>query len=154
MVFLQSYLMLNRSNEIVFLAVNEQGSSMIYPTVQMVRESGSFFGRGGVGKAFSRCVEEGMSRMAKYRNKVKAIGRSTISNALGTGLCYANRVQKEMAGKLLQVWDVAKICTVFFSGLLGCRGINVKLIFAPPFLVRALPPPHPRQKDTGFSHEG
>ncbi len=44
--------MLNRSNEIVFLAVNEQGSSMIYPTVQMVRESGSFFGRGGGREGF------------------------------------------------------------------------------------------------------
>ncbi len=114
MVFLQSYLMLNRSNEIVFLAVNEQGSSMIYPTVQMVRESVSLFGGGGSGKAFSRCVEEGMNRMTTHRDKVEAMSRGTISNALGMGFCYANRIQGEMAGKPLQVWDIAKIYTFIF----------------------------------------
>ncbi len=109
MVFLQSYLMLDRLNEIAFLAVNEQGSSMIYPTEQMVREGVSLSGGGGLRKVFFRCVEEGLKKMTIRREKVEKKGRGTISNALGVGLCYANRIKEEMAGKPLQVWNVAMI---------------------------------------------
>ncbi len=103
MVFLQSYLMLNRMNEIAFLAVNEEGSSMIYPTEQMVREGMSLSGGGASGKGFFRCVEEGIKKMTTHSDKVEEMSRGTISNALGMGLCYANRIQGEMAGKPLQV---------------------------------------------------
>ncbi len=89
--------------------MNERGSSMIYPTEQMVQEGVSLSGGGGSGKAFFRCVEEGMKKMAIHRDKVEEMGRETISNALGVGLCYANRIKGEMTGKPLQIWNVVKI---------------------------------------------
>ncbi len=109
MTFLQSYLMLNRMNEIAFLAMNEKGSSMIYPTEHMVREGVSLSGGGISGKVFFRCLEEGIKEMTTHSNKVEEMSRGTISNALGMGLCYANRIQGEIAGKPLQVWSAAKI---------------------------------------------
>ncbi|CAM9301316.1 unnamed protein product [Hapterophycus canaliculatus] len=101
-MFIESYLMMHRRNDVCFIACTARESTIVYPTLAMEREQRSLGGGSVSTKDFQDCLWEGLGRVVKrtHREENDANGNGAetgcaLAGGLSKGLCYVNRKVRE-----------------------------------------------------------
>ncbi|CAN0161374.1 unnamed protein product [Ectocarpus sp. 12 AP-2014] len=99
LMFVESYLMMHRRNEVCFVACTARESTIIFPTPAMEGEQRSL-GRGSVStKEFQNCLWDGLGRVVERGHAADAAGGGdegcALAGSLSKGLCYVNRKMRE-----------------------------------------------------------
>ncbi|CAM9647401.1 unnamed protein product [Ascophyllum nodosum] len=99
LLFVESYLMIHRSNELCVVVCTAKESSIIFPTLGMERENRSLAGGSVSTKEFQDCLWEGLGRVIeRERTRAAADGVEAgcaLAGGLSKGLCYVNRKLQE-----------------------------------------------------------
>ncbi|CAN0208920.1 unnamed protein product [Ectocarpus fasciculatus] len=98
-MFVESYLMMHRRNEVCFVACTARESTIIFPTPAMEREQRSL-GSGSVStKEFQDCLWDGLGRVVERGHAADEAGGGdegcALAGSLSKGLCYVNRKMRE-----------------------------------------------------------
>ncbi|CBJ26605.1 conserved unknown protein [Ectocarpus siliculosus] len=99
LMFVESYLMMHRRNEVCFVACTARESTIIFPTPAMEREQRTL-GRGSVStKEFQDCLWDGLGRVVERGHAADEAGGGdegcALAGSLSKGLCYINRKMRE-----------------------------------------------------------
>jgi transcription initiation factor TFIIH subunit 3 len=95
MVFLQSYLLMHRRNDLAVIACGRGCSQMLYPVAQF-EDEGRSLSEGGVStKELQACIIDGLQQMSAASSSNTA-ARSAMARSLSQGLCYIDRRLKDV----------------------------------------------------------
>jgi transcription initiation factor TFIIH subunit 3 len=95
MVFLQSYLLMHRRNDLAVIACGRGCSKMLYPIAQF-EDEGRSLSEGGVStKELQACIIDGLQQMSAASSSTTA-ARSAMARSLSQGLCYIDRRLKDV----------------------------------------------------------
>eukprot|EP00903_Cladosiphon_okamuranus_P017624 g16234.t1 len=99
LMFVESYLMMHRRNEVCFVACTARENTIVFPTTAMEKEQRSL-GSGSVStKEFQDCLWEGLGRVVAKAHAAGEAGETgagcALAGGLSKGLCYVNRKMRE-----------------------------------------------------------
>jgi transcription initiation factor TFIIH subunit 3 len=103
LLFVQSYLLMHRRNEIAFVICSRSGARMLYPTPEL-EKTGRMLSNGAVStKDFQELVRSGVRAVVEQDASSDEAGSpGSLVRGLSQGLCFVNRRAKEIPGLQLR----------------------------------------------------